>query len=362
MRRIRHRLALFAPSVVALLGTLASVDCGARTGLPVDGATTASSSSTSGSVSASSGTAGTTSATGGGAGGAGGAAGAGGAPFDAGLDTGDDAPPDVTDAPPDVPDAPNIGDDCQDAGLTYIYLIAGDNQLLRFDPGSLTTTAIGKIGCVVAHPELNPTPYSMGVNRQGIANVVFTDGELFRVSTLTASCETTPFVVNQGGFSTEFGMGYSADVNDPGETLFIAGNMSMELATLDTTSFTVAPIGTFSTSIGEAELTGTGGGDLYAFGLVVANGATVALHLAQIDKPTASVLQDTFVTVQSGTLQIFDWAFAYWGGDFYFFTSTDGTNTIVSRYTPGGPLALPVVATIDHAIVGAGVSTCAPQQ
>jgi hypothetical protein len=340
---MRHGLAILAPSLVALAAALASVDCGARSGLPVDGATSM---------------------------------GTGGAPFDAGTEAGADAAPDVVDAPPDAPDAPpdvvdapsdvpdappDVGaDDCQDAGLTYIYLIANDDQLLRFDPASLTTTPLGMISCVVAHPELKPTPYSMAVDRQGIAYVVFTDGELFRVSTLTASCAPTSFVVGQGGFSTEFGMGFSADTNDPGETLFVAGNVSMQLATLDATTFTVAPIATFSTPIGEAELTGTGSGDLYAFGLVVANRTTVALHLSQIDKPSAKVIADTFVTVQSGSLQIFDWAFAYWGGDFYFFTSTDGTSTIVSRYTPGGPLALPVVATIDHAIVGAGVSTCAP--
>ena len=206
------------------------------------------------------------------------------------------------------------------------------------------------------------TPYSMAVDRQGIAYVVYTDGELFRVSTLTASCKPTGFVVGQGGFSTEFGMGFSADVNDPGEKLFVAGNASMELANIDTTTFKVTPIGTFSSPIGEAELTGTGGGDLFAFGLVLTNGMTSALHLAHIDKATANVIGDAFVTLQSGSAQIYDWAFAYWGGDFYFFTSTDGNTSIVSRYHPGGPLALPTVATLSTAIVGAGVSTCAPQQ
>ena len=64
----------------------------------------------------------------------------------------------------------------------------------------------------------------------------------------------------------------------------------------------------------------------------------------------------------SGSAQIFDWAFAYWGGAFYFFTSTDGSTSIVSRYVPGGPLALPTVTTLGTPVVGAGVSTCAPQQ
>jgi hypothetical protein len=89
---------------------------------------------------------------------------------------------------------------------------------------------------------------------------------------------------------------------------------------------------------------------------------TDALNLSRIDKTSAAVLSDTFVTVASGSAPISDWAFAYWGGDFYFFTSSDNTTTIVSRYVPGGPLALPTVTTLGTAIVGAGVSTCAPQQ
>ena len=204
----------------------------------------------------------------------------------------------------------------------------------------------------------------MAVDRKGTAYVVFTpDGELFRVSTATASCQSTSFKAGQGGFSTEFGMGFSADVNDPAERLFVAGTFSMELATIDTNNFQLTQLGTFSIPIGEAELTGTGGGDLYAFGLVVDGGMTSALHLAHIDKGTAKVLADAFVTVESGTAQIFDWAFAYWGGDFYFFTSTDGVQTIVSQYHPGGPQMLPKWTTLlTTAVVGAGVSTCAPQQ
>ena len=315
--------AFFAASVVAAVTCGA---CGARTGLPVDSPD----------------------------------AGSGGAPQDAGPDAPPDAGPDVFDAPPDAP--PDVVvNDCVDAGITYIYLIGNDNQLLRFYPPTLTAENIGVIQCPVQMP--GASPYSMAVDRQGIAYVVFTpDGELFRVSTLTASCQATSFQMGQGGFSPTFGMGFSADVNDPGERLFVAGTADSELATIDPNNFQLTQLGMFSTPIGEAELTGTGGGDLYAFGLVVNGGMTTALHLSRIDKANGAVLADAFVTVASGSAQIFDWAFAYWGGDFYFFTSTDGTSTIVSRYHPGGPTALPTVATIGTAVVGAGVSTCAPQQ
>ncbi len=317
---MRIWLALFVASLVA-----AAAACGARTGLPVDPPD----------------------------------AGSGGAPKDAGTD----APPDgeiLFDAPTDAPPDVVVMNECLDAGTTYIYLIGNDNQLLRFYPPTLEAQGIGIIDCPIL--DAGATPYSMAVDRQGIAYVVFTDGELFRVSTLTASCEATPFQIGQGGFATTFGMGYSADVNDPAERLFVAGTASMELGTIDTNDFQLTPLGTFSSPLGEAELTGTGSGDLYAFGLVVDGGMTTALHLAHVDKANGAVLGDAYVTVASGSAQIFDWAFSYWGGDFYFYTSTNGTQTIVSKYTPGGPSALPTVATLSTAVVGAGVSTCAPQQ
>jgi hypothetical protein len=49
-------------------------------------------------------------------------------------------------------------------------------------------------------------------------------------------------------------------------------------------------------------------------------------------------------------------AFAYWGGDFYIFTS-DGGSTTVTRYDPGDG-DVQVVATLSRTVVGAGVSTC----
>jgi hypothetical protein len=217
-----------------------------------------------------------------------------------------DAPADITDAEADAPPDVVVTGDCQEAGITYIYLIGNNNALLRFDPQSLTYAMIGNINCPIAEPQLMPTPYSMAVDRKGIAYIVYTDGELFRVSTATASCKATPFVMGQGGFSTEFGMGFSADVNDPGETLFIAGRDSMERAALDTTTFKITLIGTFSSPLGEAELTGTGSAQLYAFGLMVGSGMTMALHLANVDKQTAAVIADAFVTVQSGSAQILD--------------------------------------------------------
>ncbi len=57
------------------------------------------------------------------------------------------------------------------------------------------------------------------------------------------------------------------------------------------------------------------------------------------------------------------WAFGFWGGEFYLFTTntTDPSlSSIVTRFDPGDQSQV-TVASLPETIVGAGVSTCAPQ-
>ncbi len=280
---------------------------------------------------------------------------------DAGSDV-VDAGPDVFDAPPDVvdapPDAPVVVGDCVDAGITYIYVITEENFLYGYYPPSNEFHFIGVIACPAPPGD---TPFSMAVDRKGTAYVVFSPGgNLFQVSTADASCQATSFVPHQGGFPATFGMGFSADLNDPGETLYVAGDSTAttpeSLATIDTTTFQLSLVGPFSQPIGNAELTGTGDSKLYGFGV-----ASPIIHLAEIDKPTASILSDTFLTLPTGDTLV-AWAFAFWGGNFYFFSAAQEGSSTVSVYTPGGSTSTAQVNTIDKTIVGAGVSTCAPQQ
>ena len=115
----------------------------------------------------------------------------------------------------------------------------------------------------------------------------------------------------------------------------------------------VETIGAFSEDIGSAELTGTGTGQLFGFGIV--QGAPYA-HIAEIDKADAAILTDDSVPTSDETKS---WAFAAWGGGFYFFTSTDGASSVVARLHDGTYDAS--YATLPgEAITGAGVSTCAP--
>lgn len=260
----------------------------------------------------------------------------------------EDALPSI-DAPKDVPKPPPLG--CTDAGATQIYLITSQNELLAFYPPTLAFTKVGNIACPGAG---TATPFSMGVDRAGIAHSVFNDGRLFRLSTANASCQSTPYAPNQLGFQV-FGMGYAGD--QVSEKLYAAdsdfNNPSKGLATIDTQSFKLLSVGPFQPQLPRCELTGTGDGRLYAFCL---KQNTTGSIVAEIDRTNANVIAaDNLVMGNQSNA----FAFAFWGGDFYIFTSPGGASS-VTRYDPIAKTET-VVASHPSTIVGAGVSTCAPQ-
>ena len=280
------------------------------------------------------------------------------APHDAGKDV-HDAGVDAFDAseedalPPidvniDIP----VFNECPDAGSTLVYVITSQNELYSFYPPTLAFKKIGNIACNSAS-----TPFSMGVDRLGTAYSVFSDGHLFQISTANAACKSTSFVPGQNGF-TNFGMGYSAD-SDGGETLYVVEvdfqSPSMGLAYIDTQTFKLSFINAFQPDLTpECELTGTGDGRLFALCLPkTGSGST----LAQIDPATAKIVGANSLQVGGGNQAL---AFAFWGGDFWIFTSPGGSTT-VTKYDPQtqGETA---VTTLGSTIVGAGVSTCAPSK
>jgi hypothetical protein len=265
-----------------------------------------------------------------------------------GARTGLDAPPDVlvvAGTPPAY---------CQDAGDTAIYVVTDGSQLFRFDPPGAAFTPVGTLDCPVTAS--GQGPFSMAVDHQGTAYVVFGDGEMFTVSTQTAACAPTSAPVDSGNFTQTFGMGFSADPGGQSETLYLAGTGSPgQLGTLDTSSFMIENAGVFSTDIGETELTGTGAGQLFGFG--VGSGVAGA-NLAAIDKQGAVILSDLVVPTPPNPT---GWAFAFWGGDFYFFTGLGGDSS-VGRFRPTDGSFVASYATLPMSnIVGAGVSTCAPR-
>ena len=260
----------------------------------------------------------------------------------------EDALPPIDVRPPEDVMVPS---DCPDASSTFIYVISNSNNLYSFYPPAAALTFVGTIACPSAS-----TPFSMAVDHTGVAYVVFEDGHLFRVSTATAACESTPFVPGQNDFAQTFGMGFSQNTGDAGETLYIAADGTLgQLATIDVThGYVLGVVGPFNPQITAAELTGTGAGDLFGFWDQKSSPSSA---IVQIDKATAQVTNSSTL---SGIAQGIGWAFAFWGGDFYTFTAPVGT-TVVNRFRPSDGSLVQVLQT-DQVIVGAGVSTCAPRQ
>jgi hypothetical protein len=248
---------------------------------------------------------------------------------------------------------------CRDAGATLVYAVTENNHLLRFDPQARSFTTIGTLAC--SDPN---QPFSMAVDRKGIAYVLYavydslTPGHIYRVSLATSACLPTPFTAPDGFLS--FGMGFSADDQGTGETLYVASDNATggQLGSIDTTSYTLSPINFFNPAIQGAELSGTGDGRLFAFYTQGGPGDGGPVAVAQIDKSTAKIVAEN---VLKGVDQGSAWAFAFWGGDFYLFTAPGNAGTIVQRFRPTDGSITPW-ADYPERIVGAGVSTCAPER
>jgi hypothetical protein len=256
---------------------------------------------------------------------------------------------------------------CSDAAK-LVYVVSDENHLYTFAPNKLPDvgaafTDLGLLGC----SDPDDTVNSMAVDRHGTAYVNYASGKIFTVDTRTLACTDTGFVPGQAGFSPNVSMGFSADA--PGssqETLFVSDNTGDDtqasdgkgLARLDLSKSPpeLVPLGTFTGDVmgGRCELTGTGDARLYGFF------TTVPAHLAQIDKSSAATPAATALPLVNASVG--GYAFSFWGGSFWFYTSSDTDGTRVTRFDPTSnpPATTVAVPMLDFTIVGAGVSTCAP--
>lgn len=248
------------------------------------------------------------------------------------------------------------GGDCS-ARARLIYVVDQYEMLSAFDPATLTFSDIGYLNC----PALGgASAFSMAVQRNATAWVLYNSGELFRVDTATAACSATGFVVDQGGMKL-FGMGFVSNVaGSAAETLHIAGgpettnpDVTRTLATLSMPGLVVSPTGSVA---GSPELTGTGAGELYGF-----FPSAAAPRVAWLNKVTGAEREVYPLPTLAGTPQA--WAFAFWGGDWWVFLQRDtDVSTNVSWLSVNGGVGTLHTALTDTGrhIVGAGVSTCAP--
>jgi hypothetical protein len=241
--------------------------------------------------------------------------------------------------------------DCS-AEAQYVYVIDATGYLYKFDPPTLQFSQIGQVNCNTPIA----TPFSMAVDRNANAWVVFTNGRLYRVDTSNAACTPTNFVAGQQGYMT-FGMGFSTNgATSTTDTLFVTNDgtngASSALATVDTQSLVLTPVGAYDLLHARAELTGTGDGRL--FGAFEGTPYVVA----QIDKTTAHILQQWPQTPIQYAPSSSNFAFAFWGGSFWLFVGP-GTSTDVFQFDPTA-VTTQKVSSVPFEIVGAGVSTCAP--
>ncbi|MCE9578386.1 MAG: hypothetical protein K8W52_34985 [Deltaproteobacteria bacterium] len=274
---------------------------------------------------------------------------------------------------------------CTADGVDLIYVIDEQHNLLSFDPRNLTspTAAFHLIG----QPQCTPgpilpawatqsgdtiaNPFSMAVDRDAVAWVLYTSGEIFKVSTTDASCiGNTGYTVSQNGMDL-FGMGFVTDTSGGNtEKLYLGGGdvsatPGGQFAIVDPAAPTTAtvPPGSGLPNDGELspELTGTGAAELFGF----FPGVTTAF-VQQLDKATGHATGGKWNIAGGlgGTVRA--WAFAQWGGYFYIFVTTDpGSGVLnstvrrINRQTMQYE-TVPGFTNLPYTIVGAGVSTCAP--
>ncbi|MFO0611723.1 MAG: hypothetical protein U0414_03980 [Polyangiaceae bacterium] len=250
-------------------------------------------------------------------------------------------------------------DGCSD-DTRLVYLLGSGRELVKFNPATLELTEVGKLNCPVQGGPAVPTPvpFSMAVDRTGFAFVLYDDGNLFHLDTKTAHCTSTAFVPHASTAFDRFGMGFVANsAGSHQESLFVGSYQPGDgIGKLSVGDLAIERVGYYDSISGAAEMTGTGDARLFGFFL------STPVVVAEIDKSTSKVLSKTTLPdIHIGSA----WAFAFWGGDFWLFTSPNGGNSRIDRYrpNPGSPSDGATTLMVEDAgleIVGAGVSTCAP--
>jgi hypothetical protein len=264
------------------------------------------------------------------------------------------------------------GNGCTGQAADYVYVLSAQNDLYSFAPAQKVFTKIGALGC-----QTTMQPNSMAVDRNAVAWVNYvqsdnkgndTAGVIYQVSTQDASCQPTPTVTLPAGFY-RIGMGYSTQGSSTNETLYIAGTgngaggSGTGLGEISGTS--AMSLGMFTGTLAgqNAELTGTGDGRLFGFFTTV---PTVQVAQIQTDSSSGSPGTILSQTPMNGVVPPTDWAFSFWGGHFYLYTSLGipapiGMGSNVTDYDPvSGSINTTYMQNIGFDIVGAGVSTCAP--
>lgn len=245
---------------------------------------------------------------------------------------------------------------CGAGNVELIYVVDDANRLLSFDPRKLPGDPFELIGALRCSDV--GSPFSMAVDREGTAWVLYSDGELYRVSVSDARCARTGYAAGSSGSHT-FGMGFVTEAaGGQTERLYIAANDATHgLGYIDTAPSTPRAyrLGTIEANAGQnPELTGTGEGKLFGF-FPTPDRAFVQ----EIDRQTGAARGPRW-TIDSPLGHVGAYAFAHWGGTFYIFTASFSTAGLVTAVDRATGTSRTVRTDVPYRITGAGVSTCAP--
>jgi hypothetical protein len=241
------------------------------------------------------------------------------------------------------------------AQAAQIYVIDTSSQLYVFHPDTHAFTTIGPVVC---DAQAGATPQSMAIDHNGKAWVLYSSGELFKVTinNNSTTCQTTSYTPNPGGHIVK-GMAFAnSGPGSPNETLYVStddSSNSGQLGTIDVTAFQLHIVGPLH---GDPELSGDGNGDLWGFFPLG------AAHVARIDKAAGGEIAGSAQPLALAGMPS-DYALASYGSYLWVFLArsigSPTTNTMVYSVDRAGALTQQV-ADSGKLIVGAGVSICAP--
>lgn len=260
---------------------------------------------------------------------------------------------------------PNPEDDCDCKPNTdLIYLLDHANaKLWTYDPRDHTFKQIGTVDCPAADDD---TAFSLAVDRFANAWIQMApSGKLFKVNTLDQNaCTDSGYVPGSAG-PKQSGMAFSDRQDDKVcEQLYLhsseggvddwkQGPGIGKLGTVDPETYAGKLVSSIDYNGGE--MTGTQDGRLFAF-----SGAKKGT-LVEYNPADGSVVKKTEL---GDLIPTFAFAFAFWGGDFYFFTLATNQLPLYSKVTKldydGDGSLTTVVDKVPFMVVGAGVSVCAP--
>lgn len=247
-----------------------------------------------------------------------------------------------------------VDDNCP-IDAQFIYLIDSSFRLIKFNPSDPNK----KYFKVLFSPSClkSTVPFSMAVDREANAWILYWNSALYRVNVNNKECEKIHHFDNDSSGLHHFGMAFSLDrVGGSTDSLFIGVDAPHScFGMIDTeNSMNYTPLSTFPTYYENTpELTGTGRAKLYAFSPGINK-----QYISEIDKTTGNVIEQYELAGTGGT-EITAWAFAHWGGSFYIFESVDKVNKVLKF----DPTTEELSVFLDHTpyeVSGAGVSTCAP--